>query len=90
MGKLSEEQRETIISKIKEIYKDTDLGKMTTLKALLIVFLTLKLTGFITWSWWWVLAPLWAGIAVQLVILVLLAIIMTIAYSMYNENETKE
>ena len=26
---------------------------------LTIVFITLKLTGFITWSWWWVLAPLW-------------------------------
>jgi len=26
---------------------------------LTIVFITLKLTGFITWSWWWVLSPLW-------------------------------
>lgn len=26
---------------------------------LTIVFITLKLTGYITWSWWWVLAPLW-------------------------------
>ena len=25
----------------------------------LIVFLTLKLAGLVTWSWWWVLAPLW-------------------------------
>lgn len=24
-----------------------------------IVFIALKLTGFIDWSWWWVLAPLW-------------------------------
>lgn len=27
--------------------------------ALFLVFLTLKLTGVITWSWWWVTAPLW-------------------------------
>jgi Transmembrane Fragile-X-F protein. len=26
---------------------------------LTIVFITLKLTNFITWSWWWVLSPLW-------------------------------
>jgi len=30
-----------------------------------IVFLILKLTGAIGWSWWWVTAPIWipAGIA---------------------------
>jgi Transmembrane Fragile-X-F protein len=24
-----------------------------------LTFLVLKLTGVITWSWWWVLSPLW-------------------------------
>ena len=28
---------------------------------LTIVFVVLKLTGNITWSWWWVLSPLWGG-----------------------------
>lgn len=28
-----------------------------------IVFLILKLTGLIDWSWWWVLAPFWIPIA---------------------------
>lgn len=28
-------------------------------EALLIVFITLKLTDNIDWSWWWVLAPFW-------------------------------
>jgi hypothetical protein len=28
-----------------------------------LVFIILKLTGVIRWSWWWVLSPLWiAGI----------------------------
>ena len=27
---------------------------------LFLVFLVLKLTGAIAWSWWWVTAPLWA------------------------------
>ena len=26
---------------------------------LFIVFLILKLTGVIAWSWWWVTSPLW-------------------------------
>lgn len=29
------------------------------LSLLTIVFITLKLTEVIDWSWWWVLAPLW-------------------------------
>lgn len=30
---------------------------------LFIVFLILKLCGVITWSWWWVTAPLWMPVA---------------------------
>lgn len=26
---------------------------------LTVLFVGLKLTGHITWSWWWVLSPLW-------------------------------
>ena len=37
---------------------------------LTIVFVVLKLTGVITWSWWWVLSPLW--ISFVLVILLFL------------------
>jgi len=39
---------------------------------LTIVFITLKLLGKITWSWWWVLSPLW--ISALLVIAILLVI----------------
>lgn len=31
-----------------------------------IVFLVLKLTGNIDWSWWWVTSPLWIGVIVVL------------------------
>lgn len=31
--------------------------------ALFALFVGLKLTGHIDWSWWWVSAPLWAPIA---------------------------
>ena len=41
---------------------------------LTIVFIVLKLIGKITWSWWWVLSPLW--ISTGLVILILLGILI--------------
>jgi hypothetical protein len=28
-----------------------------------LVFMVLKLTGAIAWSWWWVMSPLWLPIA---------------------------
>ena len=41
---------------------------------LFVVFLVLKLTGQITWSWWWVTAPLWGPVALVFVILILVVI----------------
>lgn len=38
---------------------------------LFLTFLILKLTGVITWSWWWVTAPLWIGLAASLAILLI-------------------
>ena len=37
------------------------------LDTLLIVFIVLKLTEVITWSWWLVLTPLWIGVFVEIV-----------------------
>jgi hypothetical protein len=34
--------------------------------ALTILFITLKLTDYIDWSWWWVLAPIWAPLTLVL------------------------
>lgn len=34
--------------------------------ALALIFITLKLTGHIDWSWWWVLSPLWAPVVAVL------------------------
>jgi len=41
---------------------------------LTIAFIVLKLTGHITWSWVWVLSPLW----IELVLVVVGVIIITI------------
>lgn len=37
---------------------------------LTLMFIYLKLTGTIGWSWWWVLAPLWAPFALFIVVFV--------------------
>jgi hypothetical protein len=34
---------------------------------LFIVFLILKLTGNINWSWWWVTSPLWIPITLGVI-----------------------
>lgn len=38
------------------------LGGFPTL--LTIAFIVLKLCNVITWSWWWVLSPLWIPLAI--------------------------
>jgi hypothetical protein len=36
------------------------------------VFLILKLTGVIAWSWWWVVSPLWIPWAILAVVFLLI------------------
>ena len=42
---------------------------------LTIAFIVLKLCNVITWSWWWVLSPLWISFGPWLAILVVVLII---------------
>ena len=52
---------------------------------LTIVFIVLKLLGKITWSWWWVLSPLW--ISTGLVILILLGVFLGVIISVNHEEK---
>ena len=45
---------------------------------LTIVFITLKLTGHIAWSWWWVLSPLFAPLAILLVFLLVVFLVAVV------------
>ena len=38
---------------------------------LFLIFMTLKLTGNITWSWWWVASPLWIPVLLVMGVIVL-------------------
>jgi energy-coupling factor transporter transmembrane protein EcfT len=46
-------------------------GGVTTMGLLGIVFIVLKLTGYISWSWWWVTAPFWVGFVILIPIVIL-------------------
>ena len=44
------------------------VGLLTTL------FIGLKLTNFIAWSWWWVLSPFWISFAVMLLAIAVVSV----------------
>ncbi len=46
-----------------------------------VVFVTLKLTGHIDWSWWWVTVPFWGGLA-----LVAGIALITLAVWLFRKN----
>ena len=48
---------------------------------LFLIFMILKLTGYITWSWWYVTLPLWGPLLLALVIM---GIVALIAYNKYK------
>jgi hypothetical protein len=57
---------------------------------LFLVFLVLKLTGNIDWSWWWVTAPIWIPIIVAIAILLILVIVFIGLLSLgYTIEEVK-
>ncbi len=49
--------------------------KLTFPLVLFLVFLVLKLTNAIAWSWWWVSAPLWIPFAVWAVCMLVIGFI---------------
>lgn len=44
---------------------------------LTLLFIGLKLTGYIDWSWLWVLSPLWIPVVIMLLFIVLVAAIVS-------------
>jgi hypothetical protein len=52
-----------------ENVKVNNTGGIGFFGLLTLIFITLKLTNYIDWSWWWVLAPLWIPIVLIFAIL---------------------
>ena len=55
---------------------------------LFILFTFLKLTGLVTWSWWWVTSPLWLPLVfiLSLVILGVIALIIITFIEKFKEK----
>lgn len=65
---------------MKEQNNKKGCGPLTVLLWILFfVFLTLKLTGSITWSWWLVTIPLWGCTAFAIICVCLVAIMKFLA-----------
>lgn len=59
--------------------KTTVSGGVGFAGLLTIVFIVLKLIGVISWSWLWVLAPLWIEAIIVAIILVIAIIVVALS-----------
>lgn len=41
---------------------------------LTLLFIGLKLTGNIDWTWWWVLSPIWVTAAVAILLIIIIVV----------------
>ena len=57
--------------------------------ALFLLFLALKLTGAISWSWWWITCPLWGPLALVLAFL-LVFVLAKLAVALVQEVRRKQ
>ena len=48
---------------------------------LTVLFVGLKLTGHIDWSWWWVLSPLWISTGLAFIIAIIVLIVAVVVES---------
>ena len=49
---------------------------------LCVLFIGLKLTGYITWTWWWVLSPLWIPFVIFVGVMALILLGLGVAAMM--------
>ena len=61
---------------MEENLNSTNTNGVSFLEILTLLFIGLKLTGYITWSWVWVLSPLWIPISIALVFISVLSLLV--------------
>lgn len=45
---------------------------------LTVLFIGLKLTGYINWSWWWVLSPVWIMASIVVIFVLIFLIVAAV------------
>lgn len=68
---------------------DNNSGGIGFIGLLTIVFVVLKLTNYVTWSWWWVISPVWLSTSLVLTIL-LIVFIVKVSQAVNKEKKRKE
>lgn len=61
--------------KILIMSKESSSSGISFMSMLTILFIALKLTNFVDWSWWWVLSPMWLPLFVLLMSAGLISVI---------------
>ena len=56
------------------------------LSGLTLLFIGLKMTGHIDWSWWWVFSPFWLPVAIFLFILFTMVAVGALARLIVGEK----
>lgn len=64
-----------------------EFGSLNTI--LFVVFLILKLCHVISWSWWWVTAPVWIPICLLILIGLIVLLVIFINYLQVKHYENK-
>lgn len=57
---------------------------------LFVLFLALKLTGHIDWSWWWVTAPLWGPWALLVIAIAAAFVVYFVYYAIKDLGRLKK
>lgn len=67
-------------------------GGISFFSLFFLVLFVLKVTGNITWSWWWITAPLWGGIAIfsSVFVIGLLFVMLLSIIDKYNNNRRRK
>ena len=70
--------------------KSTEASGLGFIEALTLLFIGLKLTGHITWSWLWVLSPMWITLSIAFVLALLIVAIDAVRDRLDEDNEEEE
>ena len=64
---------------------DSSGGGIGFIGLLTLLFITLKLTKVISWSWWWVLSPIWISLILFGIIMLSIFIVAFVQVLINNE-----
>ena len=70
--------------------KSTEVSGLGFVEALTLLFIGLKLTGHITWSWLWVLSPMWITLSIAFVLALLIVAIDAVRDRLDGDDEPED